>query len=62
MYLAARGKSVDLGKGRKHVVYRSVDLTRRMHDGVDDQLVSGRKRRLWIPKRGEVTAGETIKA
>ena len=30
-----------------------------MHDGVDGQLVSGRKRHLWIPERGEVTAGET---
>jgi hypothetical protein len=61
MYLAARGKSVDLRKGSQHVVYRSVDLTRRMHDGVDDQPVSGRERHLWIPERGEVAAGKTRK-
>lgn len=58
MYLAARGKSVDLRKGSQHVVYRSVDLTRRMHNGVDDRLVSGRKKlhvdtRTWRDGCGE---------
>jgi hypothetical protein len=33
-----------------------------MHDGVDDQPVSGRKRHLWIPERGEVGCGESKKA
>lgn len=39
--------------------YTGLWTWRRMHDGVDDQLVSGRKRRLWILERGEVAAGKT---